>query len=131
MRINAVTISGKVHRAESKDTTSGAVVEIRFRQTYPKQGIETPDHRNPDHWNSEWFTAEAWGKTAEYAQRLQSGDLILVEARINHQEWNDKTTGDRREKYILKANRIHLVRAATDTTQGAVVGAVGSAEVPF
>ena len=133
MRINTVTISGKVHRSESRDTTSGTVVEIRFRQTYPKHGIDNPDYRNKEHWNSEWFTAEAWGKTAEYAQRIEQGDQIVVEGRINHQESNDKTAGARRDKYILKASRVHLIRSA-EGGEGSAVGAgatVDAGEVPF
>lgn len=108
MKINNVVISGKVHKVESRELNSGNVSEIRFRQTFPR--VDSPEPGNPEHWRSEWFSAECWDKTAEYAQTVRSGDTVCVEGRLSHREWNDKTSGDRREKYVVKAHRVHIVK---------------------
>ena len=128
MKINVIVISGKVHKAEERETKSGSVVEIRFRRTSPK--VDSPEPKNADHWHSEWFTAECWDKTAEYAKRVQSGDMIVVEGRLAHQEGTDKETGARREKYIIKAHRIHIVGGTAEVgTPQAAASAAG--QVPF
>jgi single-strand DNA-binding protein len=48
-----------------------------------------------------------WEKTAEYcSQRLRQGRPILVEGRLKSDSWEDKTTGQKRTKIEVQAQRV-------------------------
>lgn len=49
-----------------------------------------------------------WEKTAEYCgQHLRKGRPIIVEGRLKSDTWDDKTTGQKRSKLDIIAERIH------------------------
>lgn len=56
-----------------------------------------------------------WGKTAEAAGKLKKGSPVVVEGRIEMDEWNDKQTGTKRNKIVVVANRIHGLAWETET----------------
>ena len=48
-----------------------------------------------------------WEKTAEYCgQRLKQGRPVLVEGRLKSDSWEDKTTGQKRSKLEIQAQRV-------------------------
>jgi single-strand DNA-binding protein len=57
-----------------------------------------------------WFKCEAWGKTAEIiANFITKGDLVLFDGVMVQETWNDKVTGQKRDKTLVKVERIHLL----------------------
>ena len=60
---------------------------------------------------------EVWGKSAELiVNRCKKGDCIMVTGNIKRQEWQDKTTGDKRSKHVLSVQRFEFLprTAATE-----------------
>lgn len=48
-----------------------------------------------------------WGKTAEMAAKLHKGSPVVFEGRIGVDEWDDKSTGQKRSKIVMTVNRMH------------------------
>jgi single-strand DNA-binding protein len=63
---------------------------------------------------------EMWGKSAELvADRCKKGDSIMVTGNVRRQEWNDKTTGDKRSKHVLNVQRFEFLPRAAQTEEPA------------
>lgn len=75
---------------------------------------------------------EAWNKTAEviinYAPK---GSSIFVSGNIRQEEWEDKDTGAKRRKHVLKAGRIELLPRQGDAPTGAPAAAPAAAASPL
>lgn len=64
-------------------------------------------------WINNAIDCEAWGKSAELiADRLKKGDSVFVTGAVRRQEWNDKTTGDKRSKHVLSIQRFEFMPRA-------------------
>jgi single-strand DNA-binding protein len=46
------------------------------------------------------------------AEHLRKGARALVEGRLQFEEWNDKSTGDKRTRLRVRADRVHFVGGA-------------------
>jgi single-strand DNA-binding protein len=54
---------------------------------------------------SEWMTVEAWDKLAERcAKNLSRGSRVLVRGSLLTQSWDDKQTGVKRYKTVVRAS---------------------------
>lgn len=59
---------------------------------------------------SEYHWCQAWGGKAEALSRLVSkGDLILVEGRNKYEEWDDKNTGEKRNRTIVVVEEFKIL----------------------
>ena len=61
-----------------------------------------------------------WDKTAEIVGELKKGSPVVLEGRITMDEWEDKSTGAKRNKITMTVNRVHglaweTVAPAADT----------------
>jgi single-strand DNA-binding protein len=57
-----------------------------------------------------FIDCEAWNRSAELmAQYTKKGDAILVEGELKTQVWEDKKTGGKRSKVILRASRVNFL----------------------
>ncbi len=57
-----------------------------------------------------WFSCEAWGKTAQViADYCEKGKQIAVTGRVEFEFWQDKKTGEKRSKPVVKVERIQLL----------------------
>jgi single-strand DNA-binding protein len=64
-------------------------------------------------WINNAIDCEAWGKSAELiTDRLKKGDSVFVTGAVRRQEWNDKTTGDKRSKHVLSIQRFEFMPRA-------------------
>ena len=58
---------------------------------------------------------EAWNKTGEViVNYAPKGTTIFVSGNIRQEEWDDKDTGAKRRKHVLKAGRIELLPKGGD-----------------
>lgn len=59
---------------------------------------------------ADWFSCEAWGKTAQViADYCGKGRQIAVTGRVEFESWQDKKTGDKRSKPVVKVDRIQML----------------------
>lgn len=57
-----------------------------------------------------YVDATAWEKQAESAGKsLRKGDPVLIEGELMMDEWEDKTTGQKRTKLEIRANRVQFL----------------------
>lgn len=80
-------------------------------------GIPEGKDKNGNYLNNA-IEVEAWGKSAEViTDRCSKGDCILISGNIRQQTWNDKNTGDKRNKHTLSVARFEfLPRTASANT---------------
>ena len=77
-----------------------------------------------------WVDVVVWGKTAENCgQYLHKGAPVLVEGRLQLDQWSDKTSGEKRSKLRVRADRVHFL-GVRDRGQGAPVEQTASPGEP-
>ena len=54
----------------------------------------------------------AFGRQAEWAAEHIKGEAVLVDGRLKLESWNDKTTGQKRSKISVHANRVQFFTRA-------------------
>lgn len=75
---------------------------------------------------------EAWNKTGDViVNYAPKGSNIFVSGNIRREEWEDKDTGMKRRKHVLKAGRIELLPRQGDTPAGAPAAAPAAAGSPL
>jgi single-strand DNA-binding protein len=68
-------------------------------------------------WINNAIDCEIWGKSAEpIVDKLKKGDSILVTGAVRRQEWNDKETGAKRSKHVLRIQRFEFMPRGAATT---------------
>lgn len=129
MSINSVVISGRVGGDPDVKYFEGGKVVANFSVAV-----------SLDKENSDWYSIEAWGKTAELcANYVRKGGLIGVTGSLKTQTWKDKETGKDRSKVVILANRIELLGSKKDSEEApqstskraASVGAADADDIPF
>ena len=100
MSINSVTIVGRCGRdPEAKYFESGTQV-AQFSVATNRYNQDEPD----------WHQVKVWGKQAQVAvDYLRKGNLVGITGRLEYESWNDKTTGEKRSKAVVVADRIQLL----------------------
>lgn len=74
----------------------GLAVNRRYRTKEGEQREETF-----------FINVTVWGKSAEYCgQNLKKGKPVLIEGRLQGNEWEDKTTGQKRTSLDIVADRV-------------------------
>lgn len=74
-----------------------------------------------------FINATCWGKTAEYVgDHFKKGRPVLVEGRLKLDEWDDKTTGQKRSAVEITAERVQALDW-DERREGAVTPAHASA----
>ncbi|MBW3643854.1 MAG: single-stranded DNA-binding protein [Actinobacteria bacterium] len=93
---------------ELRFTSSGkAVAPMRVAVPRPADGDE-----------ADFFDVVAFGPLAEAcAEHLTKGREILVEGALRHQTWSDASTGERRSRVEIVANRVQFLGAPRRESQ--------------
>jgi len=75
--------------------------------------------RNRKAGETDWFELEMWDKTAEVATNyIKKGKQIAVIGSLKFDRWNDKTTGEGREKPLILVDRLELLGSKRDDEGG-------------
>jgi len=62
-----------------------------------------------------FIDVDVWGKQAENCQRyLRKGSPILVEGQLQFDQWDDRETGQKRSKHLIRAERIQFLSSPRD-----------------
>lgn len=100
---------------ELKFTAKGTPVcsfGIAMNDTYTKDNGEKVE-------NVTFVDVEAWNGTAEsIAQWFGKGGVIIVEGKLKMDEWEDKTTGQKRSKLKIVCERFHFCGDAKGKSSG-------------
>ena len=108
MSVNTIHLVGRAGRdPEVKYFESGSVVcnfTLAVNRATSKKD-EPPD----------WFDLEMWDKTAEVAKNfVRKGSLIGISGSLKFDRWNDRTTGDERQKPVIRVDRLDLLGSRKD-----------------
>ncbi|ELS34521.1 MULTISPECIES: single-stranded DNA-binding protein [Pseudanabaena] len=108
MTLNKVHLVGRAGRdPEVKYFESGSVV-CKF--TVAINRVTSNRDEPPD-----WFDLEAWGKTAEIASNyVKKGSLVGVVGSLKFDRWNDRSTGEERQKSVILIDRLELLGSRKD-----------------
>lgn len=70
-----------------------------------------PEGKDKDgNYQNNAIEVEVWGRYAEViTDRCRKGDCIIVNGNIRQHTWNDKDTGDKRNKHTLSVNRFEFL----------------------
>jgi single-strand DNA-binding protein len=136
--INSVTIAGRLGRdPETRFTDSGKTV-ASFSVALDGGGRDA---------DPIWVDVEAWEKAAQtVTDYVRKGHMVGIVGRFRADHWDDKTTGQKRSKLIVVANRVELMTskaeaeamagqaplaAARVTATAAAAGRFTGADQPF
>lgn len=68
---------------------------------------------------TDWFACSCWSKTAEtVANYCKKGKQVAILGRIEFDYWQDKNTGEKRSKAVVKVERIELLGSNNGATGG-------------
>jgi len=104
--------------------------ELRFRPTVDKQALcllnvainrSSRDERGEKRTHTMFINdVEVWGATGEAcAHFLTSGSLVLVEGRMDVDQWQDKQTGTKRSRMKVVAENVQFLRIRRSEEEGA------------
>ena len=106
--LNRVLLMGNLTRdIEMRYTPSGmAVARMGLAVNRKFRDTKTNELRE----EVTFVDVDAFGKTAETAhQYLAKGRPVFVEGRLKFDQWDDKTTGQKRSKLFVVADRIQFI----------------------
>lgn len=115
--LNKVMLMGSLTRdPEQKFTPSGTAVTqigLAVNHTYKTAGGEKREEVT-------FVDVEFWGKTAELiAEHYRKGRPIYVEGRLKLDSWDDKTTGQKRTKMRVVADKFEFLNGKEGSHQPA------------
>ena len=105
--LNKVLLAGRLTRdpelrylpSGSAVCNMGLAVSRRYRTKEGEQREETM-----------FINVETWNKSAEYCgENLKKGRPVLVEGSLKSDEWEDKTTGQKRTTIKVNAVRVNIL----------------------
>ena len=107
MGINSVTLVGRAGRdPEVRYFESGTVVANLTMAVNRMNRNDEPD----------WFNLEIWGKQAQVAaDYVKKGYLIGLTGSFKLDSWNDRNTGDDRNKPVVRVDRLELLGSKRDS----------------
>jgi len=106
--VNRIEISGRLGGdPELRIVGNGTKASIRLAHNILRQ--------DGSKGNTTWVDVEAWDELAEeVANSLSKSDYIVVKGRLVQQVWDDKTTGQKRSKHVIRATEV--LKPVFDTT---------------
>ena len=116
LNLNRVTLAGNLTRepevrflANDKAVAKfGLAINRRFKDANGQQKDDTT-----------FVDVETWGRTAELVgQYLTKGRGCCIEGRLKMENWEDKTTGQKRSKLIVVADAVHFTDAKSEGAAG-------------
>lgn len=107
--LNKVFIMGNLTRdPELRRTNTGLAIcrmALAVNRRYTTAQGETRDE-------SCFLDVDVWGRTGELcAQNLRKGSAAFVEGRLRMDQWDDKTTGQKRSRLVILAENVQFIGA--------------------
>ena len=107
MGVNSVTLVGRAGRdPEVRYFESGTVVANLTMAVNRRSRDDEPD----------WFNLEIWGKQAQVAaDYVKKGSLIGITGSFKLDSWQDRNTGEERNKPVVRVDRLELLGSKRDS----------------
>ena len=81
---------------------------------------------------AEWTTVEAWEKLAEQCGRfIHKGSRVRVTGSLHTQSWEDRETGQKRYKTVVRAEDVLFLGPRQDTQDAAETVEETVEDLPF
>jgi single-strand DNA-binding protein len=112
--MNTVTVVGRVGRDASEDfkVFDSGKTKARFSVAVNRWDSKTKSEI------ADWFNIEVWDKQAEFAgEYVKKGRLVAIDGSIINNRWVDKTTGNEKETFLIRANTIKLLGSKKDVEE--------------
>lgn len=112
MSLNVVSLVGRAGRdPELRYFESGNVVcNVSMAVNRRRKGEDAPN----------WFELEIWGRTAEIAgEYVRKGSLIGITGALKFDRWKDRSTGEDRQKPVIRVDRLDLLGSRQDRAAAA------------
>jgi single-strand DNA-binding protein len=102
--MNTVTVVGRVGRDASEDfkVFDSGKTKARFSVAVNRWDSKTKSEI------ADWFNIEVWDK---------QGRLVAIDGSIINNRWVDKTTGNEKETFLIRANTIKLLGSKKDVEE--------------
>lgn len=105
--LNRVIVAGRLtrdpelkHIASGKPVANASIANTRFYRTQEGERRE----------ETTFVDLQIWGKMAEFAaERLRKGRPVIVEGSLQSQEWEDRQTGQKRKRTLVRVERIQAL----------------------
>lgn len=69
---------------------------------------------------TQWFTVDCWNRLAEIAnQYLAKGRQVFIEGRVSLEEWDDRSTGEKRSRLKISATDLVMLGQRGEDQMGA------------
>lgn len=111
--LNKVIVIGRLTRdPESRSFASGGkVCQLGFAVSNRRKNTQTGEWEDdPCFIDIEVFNRGEFGKLADLVEdRCRKGSQIMVEGKLLLDKWDDKTTGQKRQKHKIVADNIQLL----------------------
>jgi single-strand DNA-binding protein len=128
---NKVILIGRLTRdPETRSfSTGGKVAKFGFAVSNPKKNSQTGQwEEEPMFIDCEAYNRGDFGKLANTVETYcKKGSLICIEGKLHLDQWDDKTTGQKRSKHKIVVDSMQLLeRRGEDGQGGAPRAAAGS-----
>ena len=102
--LNKVIIAGRITRDPELRYTANNLAICRFGLANTRYFKKKDGSRGEE---TVFIDVSVWDKLAEYVgERLKKGRPVLVEGRLRSDQWDDKTTGQKRTKIEIVAQSV-------------------------
>jgi single-strand DNA-binding protein len=108
---NRVYLIGTLAQAPQSRATTGGLGICTFPLVAKRSFLNTQGEEREE---SCQVDVELFGKHAEAGARLQAGMLILIEGALRMEQWDDKATGRKRSRLLVRADRVQPLTLGAD-----------------
>lgn len=105
--VNEVILIGNVGADVETAILPSGTAAAKFRMATNEKWTN-PDGTTGEH--TEWHTVKATGKLADrVARNIVKGGRVYVKGTIKTETWDDKTTGEKRERKVIMAFNVLML----------------------
>ena len=121
--MTTVTIDGRLAAepdARRGDNWTKCALRVASKRSFRKGNGEEKEL-------TDYLDVVTWGKVAEGAARLRKGDRVVILGHLEVESWEDRETGKKRSKVIVKAGTVAtpLLAGSSATSGGSFPDAPG------
>jgi single-strand DNA-binding protein len=103
VNLNTVLIGGRLtHEPEITEVGAQSKKKARF-----SVAVNSGFGENK---KTDYIDCEAWERQAENLAKARKGNTVIVVGRLEKQTWDDKETGAKRSKVVVKASQVDVLQ---------------------
>ena len=110
---NEVNLRGTVGRDPEVKTVGNnlLIAEVSLATSeYKKTNNKDASGKDIFEETTTWHNVKCWAKCAEYIRdHVKKGMVIQCHGKITTEEWNDKTSGEKRSKTVIMINEVNVI----------------------